>query len=951
MKFKKGGLLFAAVVALILLSVLAATLAGVLRSEQIPEKTEEEEIPLTAEAYLQKAMRLSNEHKFEEACGSYNVAIVYAHIDEDWEKALLALKGQANCFLWMGAADTCIYRYQKALALAKELNHTIDEYEIYDHLRQAYTMNVDMQNVMRMEQKIDSIESLSSDKRIAVRKQLRLANEALQQQNMQLGEHFLRKAEHLLKSLSISDRQIEQFQVYGSLTTYYWGRLDFQNAKKYNRLMIDAAQQAFKGQPLACFPTFTTDALLCAQEKDKTGALAALDSMLYCLALANGGSPRDQMVYYRTKGDVHSHLGELGKACDAYRQALSAVENSYVKNGPEYFQIVNMLGGAFFHSQKYDEARPCFEVYSEFCEYQYGAKSLPYADALWALANFEGHCGKIDLGKKYYVKSVDICKQMVTEQLRYLSVQERNTFWMAFAPKMWSMSAYAMKIGEQQSPFTEKCYEALLFSKALLLETDRTMAMAIAKECSLEEQQIYYDMQRLQNQLKALSNNYGENKARIEDLYLKISKQNQQLTPIISKLGYTTFLSQGYSDIRHLLDDDEVLLDFVDIKSDEEVQQYAAFVVDGKQAYPKLVKSFTEEALKMMMAGKKDYSLYLEPYASKAVSMIWMPFINEVKGKKTIYYVPSGMLHRIALESLPLKDGSLLGEHYHFVRLTSAREIERVKYNRGVESHATATLYGALKYDMDTTMMALEASRYHVNPQTVMNRGSVTRGGRRFEELPNTKEELDHIQAILSSKHLSVKERIGTKGTEESFWALSGKAPNILHIATHGFYYNTPEEASDNSYLRGYNDAMQLSGLIMAGGNRAWLGQEVPQGVLGGVLTANSIAGLDLRGLDLVVLSACQTGLGATTPEGIYGLQRAFKKAGAQTIIMTLWSVDDEATKDFMIMFYEELTRNQWNKRDAFEKAKAFVRNKTYIRKGKNYKGQPYFWAGFVMLD
>jgi CHAT domain-containing protein len=68
-------------------------------------------------------------------------------------------------------------------------------------------------------------------------------------------------------------------------------------------------------------------------------------------------------------------------------------------------------------------------------------------------------------------------------------------------------------------------------------------------------------------------------------------------------------------------------------------------------------------------------------------------------------------------------------------------------------------------------------------------------------------------------------------------------------------------------------------------------------------------------------------------------------------MVMTLWSVDDEATKDFMVKFYEELAANQWDKRTAFEKTKEFIREKTYIRNGKSYKGDPYYWAGFVMLD
>ena len=446
---------------------------------------------------------------------------------------------------------------------------------------------------------------------------------------------------------------------------------------------------------------------------------------------------------------------------------------------------------------------------------------------------------------------------------------------------------------------------------------------------------------------------YNKNKKLIDDLHKRIYRQNQLLTPIISKLGYTSFLGQSYRDIKQLLREDETLLDFTDYKSDEEVQQFACFVVDKKQAYPKLVKSFTEEGIKTLLRGRPSDFLYKEPYASKAVNMIWKPLAKEVKGKRTIYYVPSGIMHKIALESLPLGDGSLLGDHYDFVRLTSAREIVKFRKAPHTVNYTTAALYGALKYTMDTVSMLREASRYKIESLLAFNRGEAARGNKQFKELANTKEEIDVIRVILKGRHLKVSAKTGTEGTEESFLAMSGNAPQLLHIATHGFFYDTPGEAEDVSYLKGYYDAMQLSGLIMAGGNRAWIGQKIPKGIQDGVLTANGIAAMDLSETDLVVLSACKTGLGITTSDGVFGLQRAFKKAGAQTLIMSLWNVDDEAAKDFMIKFYQELAdgRNKWNKRKAFEKAKAFVRSKTYIRKGKYYKGDPYYWAGFVMLD
>lgn len=933
-----GKLIVACVI--ILLSVLVSTWIGGCwnKNESIDN-----------EDRLQKGYRLSSELKFEEAYGSFRDARVLAHIYGDNESEFKALKGMADCAFWIGAVDSCIYRYNEALVLVRELNDQLEEYDIYNKLRQAYMAKVDMESVLYVNQKIDSLMSITDNKRIRMDMQQRLAMEAMQQQNRQLAEHYLLLNESFLDSLSVQDQLSAKYSVFGNLRDFYFGQQDYAKARKYSKLYIENGKKGLGLHQIA-YMCFDMEALICAQQKDRHATFAALDSMKYGLTLSAGVCKENVMHYHDVMGRVYAMFEEWDKACNEYKKALDAVEDTHASYRADYFRIVNLLGTALFHCKRYDDARNYFADFTHYCRLQFGDKSLAFADALWTMANLEGYSGNTDAGKQYYIKSVDICKHLVADNLRYISVQDRNAFWISFAPKMWAMTAYAMKIGERQSVFTEKCYEALLFSKALLLESDRTMAAAINEKCSPEEKRVYYEMIGLQSQLKESMNDYDKNKERIEALHERISKQNQRLTPIISKLGYTSFLSQSYQDIKQSLKEDEVLLDFTDYISDEEVQQFACFAVNKDQKHPKLVKSFTEEGVKLLLKGKPTDFLYKHPYASKAINNIWEPLAKEVKGKKTIYYVPSGILHRIALESLPLSDGTLLGDHYHFVRLTSAREIAKLRGRTQIAQNATVTLYGALKYDVDTVSMVQEATRYKVEPILAFHRGENVKGYGRFKELPNAKEEIEGIERILKGKQLRVTVHTGQEGTEESFLALSRKAPQILHVATHGFYY-TPEKAKSVGYLNGYQDAMLLSGLIMAGGNRAWTGEQLPEGVLSGVLTANNIANLNLKGTDLLVLSACQTGLGVATPEGIFGLQRAFKKAGVQTIVMTLWSVDDEATKDFMIKFYEELAINQWDKRTAFEKAKNFMRGKIYIRNGQSYKGDPYFWAGFIMLD
>lgn len=272
---------------------------------------------------------------------------------------------------------------------------------------------------------------------------------------------------------------------------------------------------------------------------------------------------------------------------------------------------------------------------------------------------------------------------------------------------------------------------------------------------------------------------------------------------------------------------------------------------------------------------------------------------------QTVYYVPSQLLFNIALELIPLADGTLLGDHYRFIRLSSARELVRMRKADKVAAERTAVLYGGLQYDVASTTMQGEAEKSGQSPFP-LDEEDVVCGGGTFAYLPGSEEAIRKVERILGEHHWEVCTYTGAEGTEESFLAMNAHSPRILQLYTHGFYY-TPDRASGIDYLKGFTDAMQLSGIVLSGGNAAWTGKELPDGVRGGILTAGTIAGMDLSGTDLAVLSACQTGLGKATPEGLYGLQRAFKKAGVCTVVMSLWEISNNVSQEFMTIFYERL--------------------------------------------
>lgn len=192
-------------------------------------------------------------------------------------------------------------------------------------------------------------------------------------------------------------------------------------------------------------------------------------------------------------------------------------------------------------------------------------------------------------------------------------------------------------------------------------------------------------------------------------------------------------------------------------------------------------------------------------------------------------------------------------------------------------------------------------------------------------------------------------------GSEEVFKKLSCSDCSILHLATHGFYYSNEEYSKlhiNENEQRTFISPLKRSGLILSGGNHLWKGETIPQNIEDGTLTAEEIAGMDLSSTQLLVLSACQTALGDLSPEGVYGLQRGFKLAGVQSIIMSLWEVDSRATELMMTSFYKYLFSG-CSKHKAFRKAQDVVRKK-YRQRNTNYghtNASEYYWASFILID
>lgn len=267
---------------------------------------------------------------------------------------------------------------------------------------------------------------------------------------------------------------------------------------------------------------------------------------------------------------------------------------------------------------------------------------------------------------------------------------------------------------------------------------------------------------------------------------------------------------------------------------------------------------------------------------------LWGPIFSRIGEGRTIYYTLSGNIQLVNVEALVDENGIMAYKKSDLHLLSSFREIGRP---------------------------------YSVfNPERVALFGNLSYSG--WASLPSSKKEVESIAALLQSKNIPVSLYEGADGTKNNAMSISSTCPDILHFATHAFYHKT--ESSE------YDAPLTQSGLVFASVNS-----------LDEVLYGSDIEKMDLSKTKLLVLSACDTGTGKISYEGVSGLQRAFKKAGAQTILMSLWRLNDDSTSSFMTDFYSFLLEGQ-DPADAFKKARDSTRLK--------YK-YPYYWAPFILLD
>jgi len=356
--------------------------------------------------------------------------------------------------------------------------------------------------------------------------------------------------------------------------------------------------------------------------------------------------------------------------------------------------------------------------------------------------------------------------------------------------------------------------------------------------------------------------------------------------------------------------------------------------------------------------GKEEAPKALET-SRRIHDLVFAPLKKALGEVKEIFISPDGNLNLISFEVLQGPDGKYLIEEYSFNYLAAGRDV--VGFGEIKEEGGKALLMGDPDFDLGREEKGSTLRRLSLTEGKTqeVSRRSSEMGGFSFQRLPGTREEVEGIQRFLGKDKANIY--TGKEALEE---VLRQKGtPRILHLATHGFFLSDPDlSALRNDFMsRGIDQVMYpshigkpvkfespllRSGIALAGANNA-LKAEEPQ-KSDGIVTAEKILGLRLRGTEMVVLSACDTGLGEVkTGEGVYGLRRAFVQAGTKSLVMSMWSVPDRETKELMVEFYKNVLSEKVNRCQALRQA---ALKQMQVVKDKYGHTNPFYWGAFVFL-
>ncbi|AYB29241.1 CHAT domain-containing protein [Chryseolinea soli] len=590
---------------------------------------------------------------------------------------------------------------------------------------------------------------------------------------------------------------------------------------------------------------------------------------------------------YTLTGDVYYQLKNYKKAEEFYNQSKNLYEKFFSITHPEYVKVMSKLSKVAYMQKDYKRSKRLIEEsltnYESFIKQYFPALSEREKAKYWNTIK-----GDFEFYNTLALSNLDDFKDLSGKVYNY-----------QLLTKALLLSS-SIKIRERILNSTDdqlKMQYSTWVQKKELLTLALSMSATQLVENGIDPAALQQEVERLEKDLSQRSELFGqsfENKRVTYDDVKKALKPNEAA---IEMVRYRYF-NHDFTD--------SVIYAALYLKPDFS-RPKAILIKDGKKLETRYFK-FYRNAITGKVPDEVSYGVF------------WKPIQDEVGQSATIYLSADGIYNQINLEAIPTPDGKYVIDNANIVLVSNTKDlyIRKIKSKQS-PSENTASMFG--------------------NPTFY----AAATGDQSISSLPGTEKEVTQLQFILKQKGWITAEYVEQTASEENVKEMN--SPKIFHIATHGFYRPTVQATLEDE-LQGSEAALNQNplmrtGLLLRGAGDLMEKTEYNYNMENGILTAYEAMSLNLDKTDLVVLSACETGLGdLEAGEGVYGLQRAFLVAGAKVLIMSMFKVDDDATQKLMLKFYQKWL-NSANLRQSFIDAKKEIR--------VEYP-EPIYWGAFMMI-
>lgn len=656
----------------------------------------------------------------------------------------------------------------------------------------------------------------------------------------------------------------------------------------------------------------------------QSGKYTEAEALYLSMEKRLGKNNPDYASMLNNQAALYLVMGKEEKVEELLKKSIAIYKSNFGEDNPAYAKAVSDLGNFYRYKERYEEADTHLERALVIRENTLGKSHPLYVQSQEDIAILSWKRKSWSKAFMMYRDVMDKSLDFIDKYFPPMSEAEKTKYWDVLSPRFQRFYNFGLEATLENPAIVQDLYDYHIATKALLLNSTNKVKQAIF---SSNDPLLIRDYVTWLDQKETLARLYAYSKEELKTQKINLDSMVRAANAMEKSLSERSEdFSSGFGakkitfrDIRSLLTDTEAVVEIIRIQTFnhrfEDDAKYVAMVLTKQDDIPRLVVLPNGKHLETRYAKYYRTMIQQRSQDDYSFDQYWAQIEAELKGKKQIYVSPDGVYNQINLNTLKKPDGDFVINRFDLTILGNSKDLVSLKSKKAVARKKEATLVGFPDY-----------------------------GGPELSALPGTKVEIDGVSKILKGSGYQVKQFMAKDATEANLKSVKG--PSLMHIATHGYFLQDVEStgyAFGVSIENANNNPLLRSGLMLAGASATISGKRMPnlESNDNGILTAYEAMNLNLEGTDLVILSACETGLGdIKAGEGVYGLQRAFLVAGADALIMSLWKVDDAATQQLMTAFYSNWVK-LGNKQKAFKQAQLQL-----LAKHKD----PFLWGAFVMM-